>query len=72
MGQDFALEFMQQMSGGRMNAGTGAGAATPAFENRGPGAAPGAQPGMGVAHGMPAMQGLHPQDGYQDGIGLGL
>ena len=72
MGREFALDFVQQMTGGRMSAAGGPGGATGRFGNRGPGAGPGPETAMGDTHGMPAMQGLHPQDAYQDGIGLGL
>ena len=80
MGQDFALEFLQQLGGGygqqqgrpgaRMSA---AGTNDPRFGNGGMTSGLGPQSAIGGAMNPSAgMQGLHPGQAYDQGMGMGL
>ena len=80
MGRDFALDFLQQLGGGygqqqdqpgaRM---TAAGANDPRFGNGGMTSSLGPQGAIGDAMNPSAsMQGLHPGQSYDDGMGMSL
>ena len=81
MGQDFALEFLQQLGGGaaygqhhgqpdgRMNAGGGT---DPRFGTGGMTSSLGPQPGIRAAMNPNGMHGLHPGGADEGGMSLGL
>ena len=81
MGQDFALDFLQQLGGGaayghnieqpqgRMNA---AGGNDPRFGNGGMTSSLGPQTAIGAAMNPNGMQGLHPGGAYESGMSMGL
>ena len=81
MGQDFALDFLQQLGGGagyghniqqpqgRINA---AGGNDPRFGNGGMTSSLGPQNAIGAAMNPNGMQGLHPGGAYESGMSMGL
>ena len=79
MGQQFALDFLQQLGGGygqhpgqpsgqMMAAGTH----DPRFGNNGMTSSLGPQNGIGMPMDASGMQGLHPGSAYDGGMGMGL
>ena len=80
MGQQFALDFLQQLGGGygqqQGQPGrqmTAAGGNDPRFGNSGMTSSLGSQNGIGDAMNPSAsMQGLHPSESYNHGMGMGL
>ncbi len=80
MGQQFALDFLQQLGGGydqhqarRGGRMTAAGANDPRFGNGGMTSSLGPQGAIGGAMNPSAsMQGLHPGQSYDQGMGMGL
>ena len=80
MGRDFALDFLQQLGGGYGHQQgqpgrqmTAAGANDPRFGNSGMTSSLGPQNAIGGAMGPSgSMQGLHPGQSYDHGMGMGL
>ena len=75
MGQDFALDFLQQMSGGGYGHGQGQPGGQmpqdPRFGNGAMTSSLGPQNGLGGPMNAAGMQGLHPSSAY-GGMGMGL